>query len=164
MATPSRSGHLNSIWITNFWQKGKRELDDTVYINTRILFLYIYISLADKLQFNAFCRAGLQATTCRRIWRLESNGKRISCVFWQMIYSQWRPASGYMLRSTSFLITSGRHFRTNRNVNETEKKKSDVLIHVRFTLGYTWYHVSQPWVEIPRQYCNFLKIGTLYMK
>ena len=27
-----------------------------------------------------------------------------------------------MLRSTSFLIKSDRHFRTNRNVNETEKK------------------------------------------
>ena len=94
----------------------------TPFISIQESCFYIYISLADKLQFNAFCRAGLQATTCRRIWRLQSIGKRISCVFWQMIYSQWRPASGYMLRSTSFLIKSGRHFRTNRNVNETEKK------------------------------------------
>ena len=41
----------------------------------------LFHSLADKLQFNAFGKAGLKATTCRRIWRLESIGKRISCVF-----------------------------------------------------------------------------------
>ena len=111
----------------------------TPFISTQNFFL----SLADKLQFNAFYRAGLQATTCR----LESIRKRNGIVYFHRrftangiqiqeicqrapvfllsradtfvqtaIYSQWRPDSGNMSTKTSFLIKSGRHFRTNRNL------------------------------------------------
>ena len=57
MDKPSCSLHLNSIWMTNVYQKGKREFDNTIDINTRIL-VYIRWLISSVLTFNIYVKFG----------------------------------------------------------------------------------------------------------
>ena len=103
-------------------------------VNT-IIFVCIRWLISCNLMY--FVRTGLQATTCQRIWWLNSIGKRIPCVFWHTIYSQRFTDSWNMVKSTSFLLNRGDTF-VRTAVSIKLKKKTCTYEILRDTSGIMW--------------------------